>query len=124
MNDKQSRLARPILGDHTVKYFLDRSGVPTKRMANVSGQGHFEIAQNYVDVERANLYDQMAKLGFARVQETTKELHVEAKNLTNHQKRYLKNRAEELGVELVINSSQFTESRDPRAAQVVSKLLA
>jgi hypothetical protein len=116
MNDKQARPAQPILGDPTVKYFLDRSGVPTKRMANVSGKGHFEIAQSYVDVERANLYDQMAKLGFARVQETTKELHVEAKNL--------KNRAEELGVELVVNSAQFAESRDPRAEQVVSKLLA
>ena len=123
MNDRQSRPARPVLGEPTVKYFLDRSGVATRRMANVSGQGHFEIAQDYVDAARANLYDQMSRLGFARVQETTKEIHAEAKNLTQHQKRYLNRRAAELGVELVVNSLAFAESRDPRAARMVSRLL-
>lgn len=124
MTDRQSRPAKPILGEPTVKYFLDRSGVTTKRMANISGQGHFEIAQNYVDVARSNLYDQMAKLGFARVQETTKEIHAEAKSLTQHQKRYLNSRAHELGIELVVNSLAFAESRDPRASLVVGQLLA
>ena len=75
-------------------------------------------------VTDSDLYAQMAKLGFARVQETDTEIHVEAKNLTTYQKRYLKQRSEDTGLKVILNSQQFLDSKDPRAATIVEKLLA
>lgn len=120
INERASR----IKGEIIRRYFLDRSGVPTQRMANLPGKGHFEIAQQIVGMETPDVYARMAALSFARVLETTEELHVEAKQLTALQKRYLHNRALDMKVELVVNSQSFIESKDPRAKIVVDCLLS
>ena len=124
MDQRQSAPVSPLVGAPGLKYFLDRSGVTTKRMDSGPGKGHYEIAQAYVGADAADLYAQMAKLGFARVQETDTEIHVEAKNLTTYQKRYLKQRSEDTGLKVILNSQQFLDSKDPRAATIVEKLLA
>ena len=123
MIDTQPRLAQPIRGDIVSRYFLDRSGVPTQRMANLPGKGHFDIAQKYLGTDLNDLYTRMANLGFARVMETDAEIHVESSSLTPRQKRYLNDRSLEFDRPVILNSRDFIESKDPRAKQIVTKLL-
>jgi len=110
-----------IAGVEVARYFLNREGVPTQRMANIPGKGHFDIAKAFLGTEGRDLYAQMFTLGFARVLETTEEIHVEAASLTPFQKRYLKNKAN--GRSVILNSRQFVESKDPRASKIVDTLL-
>jgi hypothetical protein len=113
----------PVKGTPVRRYFLDKRGVPTQRMAGTSGKGHYEIAQAVTGADTGELYGQMARLGFARVLETTEEIHVECRNLTRKQKDYLLVRSRETGLPIIHNSRAFVESKDARASAVVSHLL-
>lgn len=105
----------------TKRYFLDRNGVPTKRMAGEAGAPHKEIAQMELGpiLPDTDWYDQMFKLKFARVAEdaSTNTVYVDApqartvNHLTNGQRRYIQNMQSE-GWTVVFNSREFTESRD------------
>ena len=82
-----------------------------------------QVSSQYIGADASNVYDQMAKLGFARVLETDTEIHVESNGLTHRQKRYLNDLGLETGREVIINSQQFIESKDPRAKALVDKML-
>jgi hypothetical protein len=124
VKQQQNRIPQPLRGTPVRKYFLDRSGVSTQRMGAGAGRGHYDVAREYLGAEAADLYDQMLALGFARVLETDVEIHAEARQLTQYQRRYLQQRHEDTGLPLILNSAHFIESKDPRAKSVVATLLA
>jgi len=110
-----------------IKYFLDRDGVQTKRMAGVAGQGHFDLAREIVGGAGTDLYHQMFALRYARVGESDTEIHVEAPhNLTKYQRTFLTDRANDTGKDLIVNNLAFVESKDARAKAeaLVSRLLS
>lgn len=121
------RWTAPVEGIPVRRYFLDRNGVPTKRMGNTFGKGHYEIAQEIVDTDKGDFYGQMAKLGYARVIETETQIHVESQRLSKLQRDYLLIRGKETGCEVILNSREFIETKDPRASRqaalIVKRLL-
>jgi hypothetical protein len=94
-----------------MKYFLDRNGVPTERMAGRPGAGHIEIANAAEELDaRGDIYQQMFALGYVRVMETDQAILVDApRRLTPAQKRFLAKECE--GREVKINSAEFVDSR-------------
>lgn len=125
LNERKAQLpsAAPVQGEIVRRYFLDRSGVPTKRMGSAAGKGHYDIAKEVLGVDQGELYGRMAELGYARVAETDREIHVEAKTLTKNQQRFLKDRSAEMGAEVVLNDRMFVESKDSRAGILVRRLV-
>jgi hypothetical protein len=111
--------------DVLAKYFLDRNGIPTRRMANVPGKGHFDLAKEIVGSESEDLYQQMFKLGYARVLERENEIHVESpRTLTRKQREYLEDKAN--GRPIILNDRNFMESKDERskkASKIVTTLI-
>jgi hypothetical protein len=94
------------------KYFLSSEGVRTARIAGKPGAGHIEIAQTAEQLDpKADVYQQMFALGYVRVLESAKQLHVDApKPLTGGQRRFLDGKL--IGEKrLIINSVDFMGSR-------------
>jgi hypothetical protein len=103
-----------------VKYFLDSNGVPTKRMANVAGGGHYDIAREVLAQDQGNLYAQMFALRYARVTEDDDgTIYVHSpRDLTRKQKAYLDTlRHAKPGQRrsVVLNNKTHMESVDARA---------
>lgn len=104
-----------------IKYFLDKKGVKTRRIAGRPGQGHFEIASDVLTdmghklTPEDDLYKQMFAYGFIRVVETDNdEVHIEApRPLTSAQKDFCVEKEME-GKTVTVNSRQFVESKDVR----------
>jgi len=94
------------------KYFLDRQGVRTERIAGRPGAGHIEIAQATGQLDpNSDVYRQMFALGYVRVLETETEVNVDAPNvLTGSQRRFL-NEKVAAGKRVTINSAEFVGSR-------------
>lgn len=77
-----------------IKYFLDRNGNQTKRIAGKPGSGHIEIAMatEVLDPD-SDVYQQMHARGYARVVELDTEIHVDApQGLTRAQTNVVENR--------------------------------
>ena len=110
-----------------LKYFLDRQGVATKRIAGRPGSGHIEIATATLGplASGTDLYQQMFAHGYARVVETDTELLVDCpRPLTARQKDFLKEK-ELTGKSVSLNSRAFVETRDPVSArQIVEDVCA
>ena len=106
-----------------LKYFLDRTGVPTKRIAGKPGCGHIEIATSAEDLDPASdIYQQMFAKGYIRVVETDYECLVDApRTLTTSQAHFLKSKEKE-GLKVSINDHCFVETRD-KARAVVKQLI-
>ena len=108
------------------KYFLDKDGVPTRRMNSPAGEGHYDVAREIIGdlAPGHSFYDAMYRLKFIRVVETDTEILVDAPhNPTNRQTRALKDIAANVppGMpkkEIKINPKSFLESRDPRDKMV------
>jgi hypothetical protein len=123
-------LFEPTATNITKRYFVDRDGVPTSRMQNRPGMGHFEIAQSVVNLDpNTDLYQQMFALKYLRVGEdaASNTLYVDAPvssadKLTTRQRRWLKDKQAE-GWKVEFNNRSFVEARDTRATQVVKQLL-
>lgn len=99
------------------KYFLDRNGVPTRRMRGGVGQGHIDIGKEIL-ADRlkpgGDVYAQMFERGFVRVEETEQLLEVDApRQLTRSQERFINERARE-GKTVQINGEGFLKRRDAR----------
>jgi len=95
-----------------MKYFLDRNGVPTRRMAGRPGAGHIEIANAAENLDpEGDVYQQMFELGYVRILETDQAIFVDAlRPLTKGQKRFL-DAMEFAGKEVTINSPAFIKRR-------------
>lgn len=109
-----------------LKYFLNRDGIPTKRIAGKAGGGHIEIAHVAERdlVPGQDVYEQMFRLGYARVVETDSEVMVDCpKPLTARQKDYLLVKERE-GKTITLNNRAFVESREGRAKQVLRAVCA
>ena len=110
-----------------LKYFLDRNGQTTRRIAGKPGGGHIEVAASTEKIDpRQDIYQQMFKLGYVRVVELDQEIHVDApKSLTKAQRYALGDRAKEQGKQVVINSREMLESRtsSAEAKKIVEALL-
>jgi len=96
------------------KYFLDRNGVPTKRMRGLAGQGHIDIAKEIL-ADRlqpgGDVYAQMFELGFVRVEEADQLLEVDApRKLTRSQERFINEKARE-GKTVQVNGEGFIKRR-------------
>jgi len=94
-----------------MKYFLDRKGVTTQRMAGKSGAGHIEIAMATEHLDPAgDIYQQMFAFGYVCVLETNETVMVDAPHaLTARQKKFLAEKA--AAKKLVINDALFIETR-------------
>ena len=103
-----------------VKYFLDRKGVKTRRLAGKPGEGHFEIASDVLTdmghklTPEDDLYKQMFAYGFVRVAEVGNDIFVEApRPMTKAQKDFCLEKQLE-GHSVTVNNLEFSESKDPR----------
>ena len=94
----------PVKEWTTRRYFLDKQGVLTQRMASNPGIGHYDADQVALSGE---VYNKMAKLGFAFVVETVEGIHSECHSLTRQQKDYLVARSKELGLSIIHNGQSF-----------------
>lgn len=96
-----------------MKYFLDKSGVPTCRIAGRPGASHIDIATialGNIDPE-TDVYAQMFNLGYVRVLEEPGSVHVDAPNrLTKAQQRYFDEKVAE-GRTVTVNEAGFVASR-------------
>ncbi len=112
-----------------VKYFIDRNGVQTRRIAGNPGAGHIEVAlssEASLDTS-SDIYAQMFRLGYVRVVEMDAEIHVDApKALTRPQRHFIEDRALETRKQVFINDRAFVESRDTKAQaqRIVDALMA
>jgi hypothetical protein len=103
----------------TKRYFVNREGVPTTRMANVAGQSHFEAATSVERLDPAvDFYQQMFDLKYIRVAEdsASKTVYIDApvptiQHLTVGQRRWLDEKCRE-GWTIDHNSRDFLEGRD------------
>lgn len=103
-----------------VKYFLDKKGVMTRRLAGRPGAGHYDLASEVLQdlghrlAPDHDLYQQMFTYGFVRVVETEKEIFAEApKPLTKAQKDFFLDKQAD-GYAVMVNNHQFVESKDSR----------
>ncbi len=114
--------------DFVLKYFLDRNGVPTRRMAGKAGEAHVEIAATTEKIDPSqDVYQQMFALGYVRVIEFQNEIHVDApRSLTKQQKAFLENKHLTEHKRILVNNKAVLESRTDRltAAEIVKKLTA
>lgn len=96
------------------KYFLNRDGVPTGRMAGLPGHGHIEIAHEILGerlVPGGDVYERMFLLGFVRVKETDDEVLVDApRKLTRGQKQFLLEKSA-CGKTVTLNTAEFIAAR-------------
>lgn len=79
------------------RYFIDKLGCLTRRMAGASGQGHIESAATSGEAldPDGDIYQQMFRLGYVRVMETDTELFVDSpRRPTAKQREALSMRAE------------------------------
>ncbi len=102
------------------KYFLDPQGIATGRMAGKPGMSHIEIAKLVLSANgrfaplasNTDLYDQMFKLGYARVAEDGQNVWVDAvKPLTRAQKNYLEDQHYHHKKTVILNDKRFIEAR-------------
>jgi hypothetical protein len=100
------------------RYFLDPQGIPTGRMAGKPGASHIEIAKLVLlasgkfSPAAGDLYDQMFKLGYARVAEDDGNVWVESpRPLTKAQKVFLKNRHHDANKVVHVNDQRFIETK-------------
>lgn len=110
------------MNDSVLKYFLDKKGIATKRIAGKPGAGHIAIAST---VERlvpgSDVYQQMFALGYARVVETDSEVIVGApKALTADQKIFLKDK-KRTGKSVSVNNRTFVETREKASRTAVKQ---
>src|SRR5258705_13252207 len=96
-----------------LKYFIDKNGQETKRIAGRRGCGHIEIALSAEKLDSSSdIYRQMAALKYIRVIESASEIHVDApKGLTRKQKIALEDLRATTSKAVCINSPLATESR-------------
>lgn len=110
-----------------LKYFVDRYGQQTMRMAGQPGKGHIEIANATEKLDPTkDVYQQMFALGYIRVVELDNEIHVDAPRKVNkRQEDFLINRRRETGKDVYINSHLALESRTPikQAKAIVEGLI-
>ena len=112
----------PMQSEIVSKYFLDRNGVQTERLANFPGKGHFDLAKEIVGAPD-DLYSKMSTMGYVRVAETDKAIFVDApRSLSRRQRDWLSDRSIEAQKELIVNNQAFVESKDPRAKAVIDNL--
>ncbi len=120
--------------DITARYFLSPAGVQTARIANVPGKGHFDAARLECDrlgiaySADTDLYQQMFRLRYARVRESSTHVYVDAPfTLTKSQKVFLEDKHFEAGKTVALNDRAFIESRDAAttlsARQIVDQVL-
>jgi hypothetical protein len=111
----------------TIKYFLDKHGVPTKRIAGKPGSGHIEIAMTSVKLDpHSDVYQQMFSLGYVRIVEIDNEVHVDApRALTVGQKRFLESKRVDDGKAVFVNDRIALESRTTasQAKKIVDEFL-
>lgn len=107
-------------GAMTKRYFLDRNGVATGRLAGKPGHTHIDIARMVLaDGEfvplAGDLYDQMFEHGFARVREDAENVWVEhVRPLTKAQQRYLEEKKLQGRKQVHVNDQAFLESKEKR----------
>lgn len=113
------------------KYFLDKNGTPTRRIANRPGEGHLKIAAGELEHVKlqpgTDLYKAMFERGFVRVVETDSEVHVEApRPLTRKQKEFLEDKHFYEHKKVTVNDRSFieTKSKQSLAGQIVEKLVS
>jgi len=107
-----------VMKVETKRYFLDRKGAQTFRMKGKPGERHIGIAatvlaeQGISPADAPDYYDQMFRLGFARVAETDKQVEVECpKTLTTAQRRFLEAKEQE-GKTLTLNDPKFMATKN------------
>jgi hypothetical protein len=102
-----------------VKYFLSKSGTPTRRIAGATGQGHYDIARLILNdlgqppKPETDVYQQMERFNFVRVVEDGDKNTVwvdKARELSSAQRRFLAAKAKD-GWTVSINDGAFVESR-------------
>lgn len=113
-----------------VKYFLDKDGAKTRRIANKAGSGHFEIARMTLGplVKDSDLYASMFRHRYIRVVELPGEIMVDApKGLTRRQREALRDASigapGEPRKRITVNDRNFAESRDPRGSSTAKAMI-
>ena len=101
------------------RYFIDKLGCLTRRMAGASGHGHIESAATSGEIldPDGDIYQQMFRLGYIRVLETDTELFVDSpRRLTAKQREALAMRAEQVNDlptrNIVYNAPDFIRGRE------------
>ena len=112
------------------KYFIDKNGAKTRRVANKAGSGHFEVMREVLGdlIPVHELYDAMFRHGFIRVVETDTEIMVDApKEMTRRQRDAVRDASiTPPGMpdkKIIVNDRHIRESRDPRgiAQQIIGQ---
>ncbi len=104
----------------TGKYFLNAEGAPTRRMRGAPGERHGDITHEILTVPLRpgmDIYERLAELGFARVEETDTEVLVDApRPLSSHQRRFLQGKEGE-GKRVLVNAAEFIARRSQAPAR-------
>ena len=107
-------------GAMTKRYFLDKNGVATGRLAGKPGQTHIDIARTALAGGEygplvGDLYDQMFAHGFVRVREDAENVWVEhVKPLTKAQQQYLEDKKFHERKQVHVNDRAFLESKEKK----------
>ena len=97
------------------KYFPDKHGARTNRIAGRPGAGHIEIAVVAENLQQGKVYEQMFRLGYVRVLETDdQQLFVDApRGLTTAQKAFFQSKRK-AGFPVRVNDAPFVAARTTR----------
>src|SRR6266436_4126067 len=98
-----------------LKYFIDKRGQETKRIAGRRAFGHIEVALSAEKLgSSSDIYRQMAALKYIRVVELASEIHWDAPlGLTKNHRSALEALGVQTGMSSRINSRMASESCPP-----------
>lgn len=103
-----------------IKYFLDPQGIALGRMAGKPFSSHIPIAEavliahgKFVPLAKnSDIYEQMFKLGYARVVEDDQNVWVDSPNpLTRAQRDFLEDKHYHQKKNIILNDKRFIEAR-------------